>query len=123
MPNDFSPMLDQAFKLRELIQSAEPAAPAVPDGTADDCGHGRAGRCRCDDRSREPGGRAGRSGERVVLVDAARQHANMAQVVRCQFANQVSLKDVVNGRCRAADALVPGSGRHDAFARRGKRVS
>jgi MinD-like ATPase involved in chromosome partitioning or flagellar assembly len=107
MTNDF-PMFDQAFKLRELTQTAKPAAPAAPVGLP---------------MVVVTGGRAGFGattvavnlaavladfGERVVLVDAAQQHADLAQVAGVKSRIKYSLQDVVSGTGRAAEALVPG---------------
>jgi flagellar biosynthesis protein FlhG len=101
-------MLDQAFKLRELIQSSEPASSAAPTGPP---------------MVVVTGGRPGVGastvavnlaavltdfGERVVLVDAAEQHSNLADVAGIKTHSKYSLEDVVSGHCRAADALVPG---------------
>jgi flagellar biosynthesis protein FlhG len=47
-------------------------------------------------------------GERVVLIDAAQQHANTTDVVGFKGRIKHTLPDVVSGLCRAADALVAG---------------
>ncbi len=47
-------------------------------------------------------------GRRVVLVDAARQHGDLAGVAGVDAGIARSLSEVLAGRCAAADALVPG---------------
>jgi flagellar biosynthesis protein FlhG len=101
-------MLDQAFKLRELIQSAVPSAPAVPTGLPMIAVAGGRTGVGATTVAANLAAVMADAGERVVLVDAARQHANMDQVVGVNPRIKFSLNDVVNGRCSAADALVPG---------------
>lgn len=45
---------------------------------------------------------------RVVAVDAARQHADLAQVAGIGPISGGTVADVMAGKCRALDALVPG---------------
>ena len=47
---------------------------------------------------------------RVVMVDAARQHADLAQVAGVGPISGGTVADVLAGKCRAVDALFPGPG-------------
>jgi MinD-like ATPase involved in chromosome partitioning or flagellar assembly len=102
-------MPDQAYELRELIKSAEPpvalpflARPAMIAVTGARTGVGATTvavnlAAVLADR-----------GERVVVVDAAQRHANIADVAGIKGRIKHALPDVVGGVCCAADALVAG---------------
>jgi MinD-like ATPase involved in chromosome partitioning or flagellar assembly len=101
-------MIDQAFKLRELIQTAEPAAQTVPVGPPMVVVTGGRPDVGATTVAVNLAAVLADLGERVVVVDAAEQHANVAQVAGVKSRIKHSLQDVASGCCRAADALVPG---------------
>ena len=112
-------MSDQASKLRELMYGAPPPdrdlAPGPPMvvvtggkggvGTttvAVNLAAALADRCR-----------------RVVLVDAVRQHADLAQIAGIGPISGSTLTEVLAGKCSVADALVPGPAETLLLANRG----
>jgi flagellar biosynthesis protein FlhG len=101
-------MVDQANSLRRLIETAVPegtaAAPGVPMVVV---AGGRAGVGATTVAVNLAAVLADR-GEQVVLVDAAQQAPNVAEVARAGAAIEHSLADVMCGSCSAADALAPG---------------
>jgi MinD-like ATPase involved in chromosome partitioning or flagellar assembly len=102
-------MSDQASKLRELIESAEPpVAMPVPAWPAMIAVTGARTGVGATTVAVNLAAVLADGGERVVLVDAAQQHANMTDVAGVCGRVKHALPDVVRGVCRAADALIAG---------------
>jgi MinD-like ATPase involved in chromosome partitioning or flagellar assembly len=101
-------MIDQADKLRELVHGAPPpeydAAPAVPMIVV---AGGKGGVGATTVAVNLAAALADRE-HRVVVVDAARQNADLAQVAGVGPVSGGTVADILAGRCRAADALAPG---------------
>jgi flagellar biosynthesis protein FlhG len=101
-------MRDQAYKLRELIQSVGPAPSLPPHRLPMVVVTGGRTSVGATTVAINLAAVLADFGERVVLVDAAEQNRNMAHVAGINARIKYSLGDVVAGRCRAADALIPG---------------
>jgi flagellar biosynthesis protein FlhG len=101
-------MSDQADKLRELAQAPLPpvcdAAPGPPMIVVS----GGKGGVGATTVAVNLGAVLADRGQRVVLVDAARDHADMAQVAGVGPIRGGTLADVLAGKCSASTALVPG---------------
>jgi flagellar biosynthesis protein FlhG len=101
-------MSDQADKLRELVESASPpecdAAPGPPMIVV---AGGKGGVGATTVAVNLAAALADRE-HRVVLVDAARQHADLAQVAGVGLITGGTVADVLVGKCGAVDALAPG---------------
>ena len=101
-------MLDQAYTLRQIVQSAPPLArnerfspPMIV------VAGGRPGVGTTTVAANVAAVLADR-GERVVLIDGAQQEGDLAQVAGVGPAIQRSLDEVVAGDCTAVEALAPG---------------
>jgi flagellar biosynthesis protein FlhG len=101
-------MLDQAFKLRELIRSAVPSPPALPAGLPIVVVSGSRAGVGATTVAVNLAAALADLGERIVLVDAAERPGKLIQVAGVSSRVVNSLQDVVSGRCRAVDAVVPG---------------
>lgn len=103
-------MFDQAHKLRDLIHTAAPAArDAVPGLPMIAVTGGRAG-VGTTTVAVNLAAVLADQGRRVVLIDAAQQRADMAQVAGIGATIDRTLSDVLAGNCSAAEALAPGPG-------------
>ena len=101
-------MRDQAFRLRELVETRLPeGAAAAPGPPMVVVAGGKAGVGATTVAVNLAAVLADR-GERVVLVDAAQQEPNVAHVAGAMAAIERSVADVLSGACSAADALAPG---------------
>ncbi|MCI0491656.1 MAG: AAA family ATPase [Planctomycetes bacterium] len=99
-------MPDQAEHLRQLVTVAVPPANvAGPPMIVVTGGQGGVGATTV---AMNLAAAIADRGERVVLVDAARHHANLTQLVGICPSNDSTLGDVLSGKIAAADALVPG---------------
>jgi MinD-like ATPase involved in chromosome partitioning or flagellar assembly len=101
-------MLDQAYTLRQLVQSVPAAArqerfspPMIV------VAGGRVG-VGATTVAANLGAMLADRGERVVLIDGAQQGGDLAEVTGAAPAIERSLDEVVTGDCSAADALAPG---------------
>jgi MinD-like ATPase involved in chromosome partitioning or flagellar assembly len=101
-------MLDQAYTLRQLVQSVPTAAlrerfspPMIV------VAGGRAG-IGATTVAANLGAVLADQGERVILVDGAMQDGDLAQVAGVGPAIERSLDEVIAGECSAAEALAPG---------------
>jgi flagellar biosynthesis protein FlhG len=106
---DLRLMVDQAFTLRRLIESGSPHAvdmrtfgPRLVVVTG--CKSGVGATTVAVNLAAVLADR----GKRVVLVDAAQQAPNLAQVAGAGRAVEKSLADVLAGSCSVAEALAPG---------------
>jgi MinD-like ATPase involved in chromosome partitioning or flagellar assembly len=101
-------MLDQAHTLRQLVQTAPAAArqerfsPPMIVVVG-----GRAG-VGATTVAANLGSVLADRGERVVLVDGAREGGDLAEVAGASPAIERSLDEVIAGDCSAAEALAPG---------------
>ena len=102
-------MKDQAFALRERVEAALPEASARANSSLPMVvvAGGRAGVGATTVAVNLAAVLADR-GERVVLIDAARQAPIADQIAGAVGAVEHTLDDVLAGECGAADALVPG---------------
>jgi len=101
-------MSDQANRLRELVQGASPpecdAAPGPPMIVI---AGGKGGVGATTVALNLSAALADRD-HRVVVVDAARQHGDLAQVAGVGPISGGTVADVLAGKCSALDALAPG---------------
>jgi flagellar biosynthesis protein FlhG len=101
-------MSDQAAKLRRLTEEATPPvhrkSSSLPLIVVAGCMPG----VGATTVAVNVGAALADRGERVLLVDAARQRSNIASVAGIRRSFDSTLSDVVNGKCTAADAIVPG---------------
>jgi flagellar biosynthesis protein FlhG len=99
-------MPDQADKLRDLVRDVTPRRDA--DGPPMVAVTGGKGGVGATTVAVNLAAALAQRGQRVVLVDAARQHGDLAGVAGIDTTLVRSLGDVLAGRCSAADALAPG---------------
>jgi flagellar biosynthesis protein FlhG len=101
-------MLDQAYTLRKLVESSPVAlrpAPFSPPMVVVAGGRAAVGATTV---AANLGAVLANQGERVVIIDAAQQNRNLAQIAGVGAAIRRSLSEVIAGDCSAADALAPG---------------
>jgi flagellar biosynthesis protein FlhG len=103
-------MPDQADHLRELAESASPLERDDALGPPMITVTGGKGGVGTTTVAVNLAAALADRGRRVVLVDAARHHADMAQVAGIAPITRDTLVEVLAGKCAAADALVPGPG-------------
>ncbi len=101
-------MPDQADKLRELVQVAPPPVCDAAQGPPMIVVAGGKGGVGATTVAVNLGAALADRGQRVVVVDAARHHADMAQIAGIGPISGGTLADVLAGKCSASDALVPG---------------
>jgi flagellar biosynthesis protein FlhG len=101
-------MLDQAHKLRQLIDTAPPSAhDTAPGPPMLVVSGGTAGVGATTVAVNLAAVLADRI-QRVLVVDAAQQRASLGKVAGVQSRCEYSWPDVLAGRCTIADAIVPG---------------
>jgi MinD-like ATPase involved in chromosome partitioning or flagellar assembly len=101
-------MSDQASKLRELADSALPGAPAQSVGIPMIAVTGSRAGVGTTTVAINLAAVLSDRGEHVVLVDAAEERANLAQVAGTEADHQRGIEDVMAGTCGVAAALVAG---------------
>ena len=101
-------MPDQADKLRELVHGAPPPERDDAPGPPMIVVTGGKGGVGATTVAVNLAAVLGDRGQRVVLVDAARQHADLAQVAGVGPISGGTVADILAGKCSAADALTPG---------------
>lgn len=101
-------MSDQADKLRELIHGAPPPEFAAAPGPPMIVVAGGKGGVGATTVAVNLAAALADREHRVVIVDASRQHADLAQVAGVGPINGGTVADILAGKCRAVDALAPG---------------